>query len=188
MTVGLRSLRSRERGSPSCPGPNFFGSGASNWLKLALFSHFFAFVAHFLVFLTHLGFFHRFVLIVIDFSSIFPRFGEGFREGFSMIFDTFFETCQNVWKSTKHCVGAWILKVDSYKNKQILPQNCKKNDANLRPEKNKPQHCSKNLIWEGLGLHLGRLWGKDWAGFWPGLDEEFEGFAASQCMFPESFW
>ena len=79
-----------------------FGSGASNWLKLALFSYFFASVAHFLVFLSHLGFFYRFVLIFLDFSSILGRF----REDFSMIFDTFFETCQNVRKSTKHCVGA----------------------------------------------------------------------------------
>ena len=47
-----------------------YGSGGSNWLKLALFSHFFAFVAHFLVFLTHLGFFHRFVFIFFDVSSI----------------------------------------------------------------------------------------------------------------------
>ena len=59
-----------------------FGSGASNWLKLALFSHFFVFVAHFLVFLTHLGFFHRFVFIFLDFFLIFPRFGAGFEKVF----------------------------------------------------------------------------------------------------------
>ena len=33
-----------------------------------------------------------------------------------------------------------------------------KNDANLRPEKNKRKKLFKNLIWEGLGLHLGRVW------------------------------
>ena len=38
-------------------------------------------------------------------------------------------------------------------------------------------------IWEGL-----RGFGEGWEGFWPGLDEEFEGFAALQCMFPGSFW
>ena len=42
--------------------------------------------------------------------------------------------------------------------KKNLPQNCKKNDANLRPEKKQPQKLLKNLIWEGLGLHLGRVW------------------------------
>ena len=33
-----------------------------------------------------------------------------------------------------------------------------KKRSNLRPEKNKRQRLFKNLIWEGLGLHLGRVW------------------------------
>ena len=33
-----------------------------------------------------------------------------------------------------------------------------KNDANLRPEKKQTQKLFKNLTWEGLGLHLGRVW------------------------------
>ena len=106
VTLGLRSLRSREWGFaiPSGTGPFWFWS-----LKLAQVGTIFAF---FRICSAFFGFPHsswlfpsicfHFFLFFFDFSSIWDRF----REGFSMIFDTFFETCQNVWKSTKHCVGA----------------------------------------------------------------------------------
>ena len=126
VTLGLRSLRSREWGFAIPSGTYFFWFWS---LKLAQVGTFFVF---FRICSAFFGFPHSswlfpsicsdFFRCFFDFSSIWDRF----REGFSMIFDTFFETCQNVWKSTKHCVGAWILKVDSYKSKQILPQNCKK--------------------------------------------------------------
>ena len=64
-------------GSPSRRGPIFFGSGASNWLKLALFSHFFVFVAHFwfssliLAFSIDLfSFFSIFLWFVLDFGKV----------------------------------------------------------------------------------------------------------------------
>ena len=172
VTLGLRSLRSREWGFAIPSGKETFWFWS---LKLAQVGTFFAF---FRICSAFFGFPHsswlfpsicfHFFRFFFDFSSIWGRFWEGF----SMIFDTFFETCQNVWKSTKHCVGAWILKVDSYKSKQILPQNCKKNDANLRPEKNKRKNCSKiwfgrvlGSIWEGFGTLwsvLGPLLGAFW--------------------------
>ena len=137
VTLGLRSLRSREWGFaiPSGKRPFWFWS-----LKLAQVGTFFAF---FRICSAFIGFPHSswlFPSICFHFSRFFFNCSSilgRFREDISMIFDTFFETCQTVWKSTKHCVGALILKVDSYKNKQILPQHCQKNDANLQPEKNK---------------------------------------------------
>ena len=93
-----------ERGSRvSRRGANFFWSWSLNLPKVGTF---FAFLTHFLAFRTHLGFCHRFFLIFLDFSTIWG----GFREDFPTIFDTFFETWPNVGKSTKHCVGAWILR------------------------------------------------------------------------------
>ena len=121
------------------------------------FSHFFRIVHAFF------GFPHSFWLLLsifLVFSWFFFWFSSiwgGFREDFSTIFDMFSKTCPNMWKSTKHCVGAWILKVGSLKNKQILPQNCKETCRFAIRTKQAPK-LLKNLNWKGLGLHLGRVW------------------------------
>ena len=156
VTLGLRSLRSREWGFAIPSGKGYFWF----WrLKLTQVGTFFAF---FRICSAFFGFPHssclfpsicfHFSRFLFDFSSILGRF----REGFSMIFDTFFETCQNVWKSTKHCVGAWILKVDSYKNK--FCHKTAKKTVQIYDQKKQAQKLFKNLIWECLGLHLGRVW------------------------------
>ena len=51
---------------------------------------------------------------------------------------------------------------------RLLKKTCKfgpkkvKNDANLQSEKKQAKNALKNLIWERLGLRLGRVLG----GFW----------------------
>ena len=172
VTLGLRSLRSREWGFAIPSGKETFWFWS---LKLAQVGTIFAF---FHICSAFFGFPHsswlfpsicfHFSRFFFDFSSILSRF----REGFSMIFDTFFETCQNVWKSTKHCVGAWILKVDSYKNKQILPQNCKKTMQIYDQKKTSAKIVQKSDLggsWAPFGKGLGRS-GASWGHFWAHFD------------------
>ena len=63
-----------------------------------------------------------------------------------MIFDTFFETCQNVWKSTKQCLalrGRVNLKGRLLQKQTNSAAKLQKIDANLRPEKNTRKNGSK---------------------------------------------
>ena len=86
-----------------------FGSGASNWLKLALFSH-----------LERIFWFSSFILAfsinLFSFLSIFLRFFLDFgkvSEGFSMIFDT---VCKRVVRVCKRVVREMFFKLDIESN------------------------------------------------------------------------
>ena len=72
-----------------------------------------------------------------------------------------------MWKSTKHCVGACILKVGSLKNKQILPQNCKENMQICNQNKTSPKITQKSELegsWAPFGEGLGGS-GPSWGHF-----------------------
>ena len=89
VTLGLRSLRSRERGSRIPSGTMVFSPGAPNLLMLGHFSLFFRICSAFFGFPHSSWLFpsicFHFSRFFFDFSSILGRF----REDFSMIFDTF---------------------------------------------------------------------------------------------------
>ena len=70
---------------------------------------FFALVAHFFDFLTHLKLACIFVTIFGVFFEFWVVLGKVLRrilEGFSTIFGNFLEKRETVWRATKHCVGA----------------------------------------------------------------------------------
>ena len=76
MFTHVRAPCGAERGSRvSRRGRIFFGLGASSWLMLAHFSHFFALVAHFFDFLTHLKLSCIFVTFFGVSGVIFRGFG-----------------------------------------------------------------------------------------------------------------
>ena len=98
----------------------------------------------------------NFFRFFIDFERILG----GFRKGLGMNFDDFSHFFQNndfTEKSTKHCVGAWILKVGSYKNMW----NSGKNWTNIKKVielQITSQKFTQKSDLEGLGPHLGGGW------------------------------
>ena len=130
ITLGLRSLRSREWGFAIPSGTGYFWLWS---LKLIQVGTYFECVTHFLAFVTHLGFFHQFILICFDFSSILG----GFREDFSMIVSYFFRNMPKHVEVNKTLRGRMNFKGRLLQTQTNSATKLQKNDTNLRPEKYK---------------------------------------------------
>ena len=120
-----------------------------------------------------------------DLEGILEGFWEGFGRVWGWIFDDFSHFFQNsdfTEKSTKHCVGAWILKVGSYKNMWNSGKIGAKIKEIIEFKKTSQKLTQKSDLggsWASFGRGLGRSGGslgRSWVTFVRILDVQNTAF------------